>query len=85
MWLEKVLASGWVADMITPMSNKTETAVQMLTEKYGKEKWFVKAESYGIETVAVFYRDTKHVPDLWGKLPKFHTYTGCRVRWLEVP
>ena len=66
--------------------NPMDAAQEMLTRKYGKEKWFVKVETYGDNRLALFYRETKSTPNWgFGQGCKIHTFASVRIDWIQVP
>lgn len=70
------------------MSKETENVVQMLTDRFGKEKWFIKADTYGYMRVIIYFRNTNKSWDsiLW-KLRNVtcRRFADCEVTWRKVP
>ena len=70
------------------MCKQAEIASKLFTENYHNEKWFVKADTYGVNQIIVYYRYTKKWYDdvLWGMIHRTHNhYADCYVTWRKVP
>jgi hypothetical protein len=47
--------------------------------EFSKEKWFCGACAYGIESIIIYYKNTKNCPK------RFLRYAGVKVVWKELP
>lgn len=49
--------------------------------EFAREGWFCGASAYGIDTIIIYYKDTKNCP--CGS-DRFRRYAGVNVRWKKV-
>lgn len=63
-----------------------DIARDKLIQKYGKEKWFVKVDTYGENRLVLYYRETKSTPE-WGcgHGCKMSLFADMRIDWIRVP
>ncbi len=54
------------------------TALDKVAENFSKENWFCGASAYSIDTIVIYYKDTKNCPK------RFHRFAGVQVVWKRV-